>query len=140
MDNCCFGTHGADTSPIGVRHFEIYDNELVFDNFGANCEPQQDLQWFFWVRGGTGIIADNILPAIQSQCGETKANIPFSVLNTRRNSGPFCCWTTYPTPHQVGQGYGAGAVFNPFTAACGAYNGENHSYYIYFEPVYIWNN
>ena len=138
IDNCSMGNHGADTSNIGVRHFELYDNELIFDNFGSNCEPQQDVQWFFWVRGGTGVITDNILPSITSQCGGTKSNIPLSVLNTRRDSGPYCCWTTYPAPHQPGQGYGNGAVLHSFSdSPCAA---GDFSYYIFAEPIYIWNN
>lgn len=141
LDNAGIGSHGADTGPIGLRHVELYNNELIFDTFG-DCDGSVTLplNWFFWMRGGTGVITDNILPAISSCAWGNKGSIVFSVLNTRRNSGPFCCWTNYPTPHQVGQGYGAGAVFYPFTSACGTYNGENHSYYIYFEPVYIWNN
>jgi hypothetical protein len=137
MDNCSMGNHGADTSPIGVRHFELYDNELIFDNFGSNCEPQQDVAWFFWVRGGTGVITDNVLPSITSQCGGTKNNIQLSVLNTRRNSGCYACWTSYPAPHQVGQGFGDGAVYNQWSCPTLLQDG---SYYVYSEPLYIWNN
>jgi hypothetical protein len=139
LDNCTQGNHGADTSTIGVRHFELYNNELVFDTFG-DCNTEVDLQWFFWVRGGTGVITDNILPRITSTCTGTKGNIRLSVLNTRRSSGPYCCWTQYPAPHQVGQGYGPGAVFHQYTSQCGPYSGDNYSYYTYREPLYIWNN
>jgi len=117
---------------------EIYDNELIFDNFG-DCDGSTTLPvpWFFWMRGGTGVITDNVLPAISSCAWGDKGNILFSVLNTRRNSGGYPCWTTYPAPHQVGQGYGSGAVF------CSHYSGANLGqldYYTYLEPVYIWNN
>ena len=139
LDNCTQGTHGADTSTIGVRHFELYNNELVFDSF-ADCNTELDLQWFFWVRGGTGVVTDNILPRITSTCSGQKGNIRFSVLNTRRDSGPYCCWTQHPAPHQVGQGYGPGAVFHQYTSQCGPYAGQDYSYYTYQEPVYIWNN
>jgi hypothetical protein len=139
LDNSTQGTHGADTSTIGVRHFELYNNELVFDSF-TDCNTELDLQWFLWVRGGTGVITDNILPRITSTCSGHKGNIRFSVLNTRRDSGPYCCWAQYPAPHQVGQGYGPGAVFHQYTSQCGPYSGQNHSYYTYQEPVYIWNN
>ena len=139
LDNCTQGSHGADTSTIGVRHFELYNNELVFDSF-ADCNTELDLQWFFWVRGGTGVITDNSLPRISSTCSGQKGNIRLSALNTRRNSGPYCCWTQYPTPHQVGQGYGPGAVFHQYTSQCGPYAGDNFSYYTYQEPLYVWNN
>src|SRR6266542_1054474 len=138
MDNSGMASHGADTSPIGMRHLEIYDNELIFDDFG-DCDGSvtQPLNWFFWIRGGTGVITDNILPAISSCAWGNKGNILFSVLNTRRKSGGYPCWTTYPAPHQVGQGYGSGAVFHSH------YSGANYGkldYYTFLEPVYIWNN
>ena len=139
LDNTTQGNHGADTSTIGVRHFELYDNELVFDSF-ADCNTELDLQWFFWVRGGTGVITDNILPRIASTCTGQKGNIRLSVMNTHWDTGPYCCWSQYPAPHQVGQGYGPGAVFHQYTSQCGPYSGENYSYYLFQEPLYIWNN
>jgi hypothetical protein len=90
MDNSGMTSHGADSSPIGLRHVELYDNELIFDNFG-DCDGSVTLpvQWFFWQRGGTGVITDNILPAISSCDWGKKANIPFSALNIRRNTGGY---------------------------------------------------
>ncbi|SRR6266545_2970531 len=140
LDNSDFSSHGADTSGRGQRHVEIYDNELIFDIFSGDCATELPLQHFFWLRGGTAVITDNVIPRIQSQCAGTKGNIVFSVLNTRRNSGPYCCWETYPAPHQVGMGYGPGAVFVPHISVCGPYSGFDYSYHLYAEPVYIWNN
>ena len=141
FDNSGLSSHGADTGPIGMRHVELYDNELIFDNFGE-CDGSVTLNvpWFFWQRGGTGVITDNILPAISSCAWGNKGNILFSVLNTRRNSGPYCCWKNYPAPHQVGQGYGSSAVFHKYTPTNCWGQGENFSYYTFSEPVYIWNN
>ena len=141
LDNSGLSSHGADTGPIGLRHVELYDNELIFDNFG-DCDGSVtlNLTWFFWMRGGTGVITDNILPAISSCAWGNKGNIRFSVLNTRRNSGPYCCWKNYPAPHQVGQGYGSSAVFHKYTPTNCWGQGENFSYYTFSEPVYIWNN
>jgi hypothetical protein len=138
LDNSGMSTHGADTSPIGIRHIEIYDNELIFDNFG-DCDGSITLNVnrFFWLRGGTGIITDNILPAISSCAWGTKGNIQFSVLNLTRNAGCYPCWVGYPAPHQVGQGYGTGAVFHQWDCPNLLNDG---SYYIFSEPVYIWNN
>jgi hypothetical protein len=138
LDNSALGSHGADTSPIGLRHVEIYDNELIFDNFG-DCDGSitLPLPWFFWMRGGTGIITDNILPNISSCAWGNKGNILFSVLNIRRNTGGYPCWTNYPAPHQVGQGFGPGVVFHSH------YSGSTYgrlSYNTYLEPVYIWDN
>jgi hypothetical protein len=138
LDNSAFSSHGADTSGRGQRHVEIYDNELIFDTFLGDCATELPIQHFFWLRGGTAVITDNVIPRIQSQCAGTKGNILFSVLNTRRNSGPYCCWSTYPAPHQVGQGFGPGAVFHWFIhSACAT---GNFGYFLYSEPVYVWNN
>src|SRR5439155_1448899 len=53
----------------------------------------------FWMRGGTGVITDNILPAMSSTAWGDKANIPFSVLNISRNTGGYPCRRDYPAPH-----------------------------------------
>ena len=138
LDNSGMTSHGADTGPIGMRHVELYNNELIFDNFG-DCEGSVTLpvQWFFWQRGGTSVITDNILPAISSCAWGNKSNVLFSVLNIRRNTGCYPCWTQYPAPHQVGQGYGTGALFHSWTCA---QIPDQPNYHIYLEPVYIWNN
>jgi len=138
LDNSGMASHGADTGPIGLRHVELYDNELVFDNFG-DCDGHVTLpvNWFFWQRGGTSVIMDNILPAISSCAWGNKSNVTFSVLNIRRNTGGYPCWTQYPAPHQVGQGYGPGAVSHSY------YSGANYGrldYHTYLEPAYIWGN
>ena len=87
LDNSGMTSHGADTGPIGMRHVELYNNELIFDNFG-DCDGSVTLpvNWFFWQRGGTSVITDNILPAISSCAWGNKGNVLFSVLNTRRNT------------------------------------------------------
>jgi hypothetical protein len=103
------GTHGADTSPYGVRHFEIYNNTFTFaGNSLLN-------QWVF-IRGGSGIIADNVMPDIP-----TKSEIKIQIQNLRRNAGPYPCWDNgWPAPHQIGQGH----------------NGSTSV----VEGLYIWNN
>lgn len=136
MENSAMASHGE--GPTGLRHIEVYDNELIFDTFGADCATEIHLQHFFWQRGGTGVITDNNVPRISSQCSGNKSNVKFSVLPVRRLYGPYCCWTQYPLPHQPGQGYGPGAVCNEtYQGAC--LNGT-YPYCIYAEPVYIWNN
>jgi hypothetical protein len=136
LDNSGMGSHGADTSPFGMRHVEIYNNELIFDDFGADGNATVNVNWFFWQRGGTSVITDNILPAISSEAWGSKGNIFFSALNLRRSKGCYPCWQTYPAPHQIGQGYGPGAVFHKWSCT----QISDASYYIYAEPVYIWNN
>lgn len=103
------GSHGADTGPYGVRQFEIYNNTFI------RASNSMLNQWFM-VRGGSGVITDNVFPDIVG-----KAEINMQIQNLRRNGGPYPCWRGgWPAPHQIGQGH-------------------NGSSYV-VEGVYIWNN
>lgn len=138
FDNSGMSSHGADTGGVGLRHVELYDNELVFNVFGGGANADTlPLEWFCWIRGGTGVVTDNYLPAISSSAWGNKANIYLSALNIRRNSGGFPCWTSYPAPHQVGQGYGPGAEFHSYSGSAPWFE---TGYNIYSEPLYIWGN
>lgn len=139
FDNSGFSSHGPDTGPVGLRHTEIYNNILVFTPGGdSDGTKTLGLNWFWWIRGGTAVITDNVFPAISSTAWGSKPTIKMTVLNIWRNTGPYACWTSYPAPHQVGQGYAAGAVFHSYTSP--NVNYAEASYYTYSEPVYIWNN
>jgi hypothetical protein len=114
-------SHGADTSEAGTRHWEIYDNTFTFMDFGGCNNPQTPpLNWFLYLRGGSGIIADNVWADINSCTWGNKPEINMTVQNLRRTSGPYPCWTTYPAPRQIGQGH----------------NGTS----FVTDPVYIWGN
>ena len=121
FDNSGMASHGADTSPDGTRHWEVYDNTFTFTNFG-DCDGSQtlNLNYFFYIRGGTGVIADNVIPDIASCAWGDKTELVTTVQNIRRNAGPYPCWVGYPAPRQVGQSHD-GAT--PIT-----------------DPVYIWAN
>jgi hypothetical protein len=121
FDNSGMASHGADTSEDGTRHWELYDNVFKFTNFG-DCSGAQTLglNWYFYIRGGTGIIADNQWDDINSCAWGNKAELTMIVQNIRRNSGPYPCWATYPAPHQIGQ----------------SHNGISST----TDPVYIWGN
>jgi hypothetical protein len=138
LDNTGASSHGPDSSPIGVRHFEIYNNTYVFTNYSnstvMNIQTWQDL------RGGTGVIANNVIPSIHSQNWGNRPTLKLRVEIPARNTGPYACWTGgYPAPHQVGQGYGTGAVYHDFNTT---YAGApwNAYYYVYAEPLYMWGN
>jgi len=141
LDNAGLGSHGADTGTYGLRHVELYDNELIFDNFG-DCDGSTTMpvNWFFWMRGGTGVVTDNIIPAISSCPWGNKENVGVGINNIFEHAGPYCCWVGYPAPHQIGQGFGPGAVFHGLTGICDPFIGQNVSYYTYSEPLYVWNN
>jgi hypothetical protein len=118
FDNSAIASHGQDTSPAGTRHWEVYDNVFTFTASGENYPL--NLNYFFYVRGGTGVIADNVFPNIASQMWGEKGEILMTVFNIRRSSQFVPCQTSYPAARQIGQNYR---------------NGSNVT-----DPVYIWGN
>ena len=138
FDNAGFGTHGADTSFYGQRHFEVYDSEFVFNSTTGEV---LNLNWWFFIRGGTFVVTDCIMPLLSSQDYGNKASFNMTVMNLQRNSANYPCWgagtvngANYPAPHQAGQGFGPGAVFHDWVGPYG-----DADYYTYLEPIYIWN-
>jgi hypothetical protein len=121
FDNSGLASHGADTSESGTRHWEIYDNVFTFTNHG-DCDGSRTLNIvrFMYLRGGTGVIADNVIPDMISCAWGDKPEIDFTVQNPNRNAGPYACWRTYPVPHQIGQGHSGTTSVT--------------------DPVYIWGN
>jgi len=137
LDNSALGSHGADTSPIGARLWEVTDNIFYYDNLNpAGCEAY-NLNYAFYIRGGTGVIANNTFADINSgQCYGDKSEILIAIQNLRRASTTNSCWGAtasgiqYPSPRQFGFGYTTGKAGNDST---GQYFGDS-------EPAYIFNN
>jgi hypothetical protein len=120
FDNSGFVYHGADTSPSGARHVEVYNNKFIFTLTGSDYNYPLNINWWTFVRGGTGVFTDNEMPDIKSQMWGTKSKIHMTVQNLQRRAGPYPCWKVYPAPHQIGQSHnGATSVT---------------------DPMYIWNN
>ena len=124
FDNAGTGSHGADTGPYGTRHWEYYNNTHIF-------EPTTNgvvlpLNWWIFIRGGTGVITDNVMPKITSQDYPNKGSVTMIVENIRRNAGPYPCWTTYPAPHSAGRGN----------------NGTSNTMLVgdFTDPIRVWNN
>ena len=115
FNNSNLATHGAETSPKGLRHFELHDNAFLFDDLG---EDTLNLCRWIWIRGGTGIITDNSMPDLKSQMWGDGDEIQMIVMSLRRKC-LYAGWP-YPVPHQVGQGH----------------DGTNSV----LDPLYIWNN
>jgi hypothetical protein len=115
-------SHGLDSSPYGARQWEVYGNNFIFDTSGrspaGNSYPL-NMNWWFFVRGGTGVIWGNNMPDLVQQQLGTKASILLTVFNIRRTSAYIPCQTSHLALHQVGQGYKNGLVQ---------------------DPVYIWGN
>jgi hypothetical protein len=111
--------HGADTSNHGYRHAEWYNNVFVFNGF-PDARTLNVNRWFY-IRGATGVITDNVMPDILSGYYGDKPEILLSVMSLRRNEGPYACWgantpgVQWPVPRQVGQGHdGTRPVRDPF--------------------------
>jgi hypothetical protein len=113
-------SHGWDTSPVGVRHWEIYNN--VFQHPGGSCSTQLCNQnWLILMRGGTGVITDNQFVDLAGSYWGNKAEISFWVRGAEdaRPQGS-CSNVSYPVPRQVGQNHNGTGYFT--------------------DPIRIWNN
>ena len=136
MDNSAWSTHGADTSSYGMRTFEIYNNTAVFN--GYSDETTFNLgNGYFYVRGGSFVYHDNVLPALTSMDYGTKPDLAFIQQQLQR-IGPNGCWGAgtaagedYPAPRQIGMGNVTGNGHAPTgvinltggggSASCGTY-------------------
>jgi len=63
-DNAGGATHGADTSTVGMRTMEYYNNAGIFETYSDGTTA--NMNWWMFVRGGTLVWHDNTLPAISS--------------------------------------------------------------------------
>ena len=111
----------------------MYDSTFIFNAYTDGTTF--NINWWFYVRGGTFVVADNIMPAIVSTDYGTKPAFNMTVMNLQRNGGPDPCWgagttngAAYPAPRQVGLGRVTGTRGNDSMA----YAGDS-------EPAYIWN-
>ena len=140
FDNAGFGTHGADTSNYGQRHFEYYNNTGVFEGYSDGTTF--NMCWWFFIRGGTFVIYNNTLPPLVSGDYGTKWDTDMTVMNLQRNGGPDACWgagtaggADYHAPRQVGFGYVTGTGRDGLGRA-----NDSITYVGDSEPGYIWAN
>ena len=148
LNNAGFGTHGADTGPIGERYFEFYNNVGVFN--GYNDLTTFPMNWWMFVRGGTYVVYNNTLPPLSSTDYGTKSDINMTVMNLQRNAGPNPCWgagtsggAKYRAPHQVGTGYVTGTTKDGTgrnTYSISSYGYSTPQFVGDSEPAYIWGN
>lgn len=145
INNSGLGGHGADTSFWGMRHYEVYDSEFIFN--GINNQTLNITFFIYW-RGGTGLVADCIIPDINSSDYGNKTEILLQIQNLDRNAGPNGLWSDndgqvpeYPCPRQIGMGRVTGSGVdgqgrstdpNPGQGWAGTYVGDS-------EPIYVWD-
>jgi len=118
-----FNSHGADSSPYGMRHFEIYNNSFTFPDTSctAGNTSLSNINQYIWIRGGTGVIFDNSFAALSSTCWGRKTEVKLSIRGAEddRPQGT-CSQVHYPVPHQLGQ--------------------SNNGVTDITDPIYFWGN
>ena len=113
-----FNSHGWDTSPVGARHFEVYNNKFMHDGGTSQIANQN---WAIWIRGGTGVIYSNQIANLAGSYWGDKAEINLSIRGAEdaRPQGS-CSSVKYPAPRQLGQNHNGSSYFT--------------------DPIYIWGN
>jgi hypothetical protein len=115
-DSTGFNSHGYDTSPWGMRHFEIYNN--TFHNScseNGTCSSQNNINQMIWIRGGTGVVYNNWMANNSNGYWGTKPQVRISGRAYAEPSliGVSCTSLTYPQPRQPGQGYETSRITDP---------------------------
>ena len=125
-------SHGTDTSTWGNRQWEVYNNTFKYTGGDCDFKTYAPMDYFIYIRGGTGIIADNVIGDINSCATGNKAEIKFAIFNLRQSgAGPHPCWAGgYPSPRQHGMGRVTGTAGDD---SFGVYYGDS-------DPIYIWGN
>jgi hypothetical protein len=150
FDYGSFNSHGLDTSAVGVRHFEVYDNAFRNNSAGgwtgsAAMSDISNQNWAIWIRGGTGVIYNNVIDDIaNSYWGAGKSEAKFDIRAQQDNSGVSyghfsdgrakysAGIGTYPRQRQLGQNWS-----NTLTNSVGL-NGGVGDYFT--DPIYAWGN
>ncbi|MGB6546644.1 MAG: hypothetical protein WBE97_13580 [Candidatus Acidiferrales bacterium] len=118
--------HGP-TSTYGTRQIELYNNTFEWTNSNISADR------YFWFRGGTAVITNNSVQALNSAC-TGGPSFQFIVEDATRSSIHNCC-TVYGCFHQPGTGANGvgGSTFQ------GSISAPPDPFAI-SDPIYIWNN
>jgi hypothetical protein len=107
-------SHGKDTSPNGMRQFEIYGNN--FKNTRDSTQLANENQ-AIWLRGGTGVVYDNTFDNLAGNFWGTKNIV---TMNIRSDAWTCSPPPAYPLSHQLGQ--------------------NNNGTSDFTDPIYFWHN
>lgn len=112
-------SHGFDTSPFGMRHYEVYNN--VFHNTRGN-DQLSNANWTVWQRGGVSVIYNNTMDNIAGNNWGDKPELKAQIRVDQIPGKPVanCAAAIYPLPRQLGQNH----------------NGTN----FFTDPNYAWAN
>lgn len=153
-DNSGGTTHGADTGNYGQRHFEVYNSLFIPTEMGASSPA---LAYWIFIRGGTGILFDNVMPNCSNSQYPNKPSVSLTAENLQRDGGPNPLWAwgsasvAYPVPRQVGFGRVTGSGTTSWTLGPGISVAKPAGYTVSgstdsityvgdSEPFYQWNN
>lgn len=125
QDGGGFNSHGKDSSPYGMREFEIYNNSFTFPD--TTCllgnSSLSNINKWNWIRGGSGVMFNNAIAHLTSSCWGVKTEIRLSnrgAEDDRWPQGISCGALTYPASHQLGQNNNGSADFT--------------------DPIWFWGN
>jgi hypothetical protein len=144
MQDSAVNTHGQETSIYGARTWEVYGN-----SFKLTAGNPYNMQDWFQVRGGTGVVTANSMDNIPF-----KGGIQLLVYSITRGmndgAGGAFCPLAYPAPRQTGWGwsanssaaFGVGIDTNAGRLVGASSPGEFGPDGIgaTLDPVYVWNN
>lgn len=149
IHNGSFGSHGFDSNPNGLRHYEEVGNIFYCDNTAGMGHAVGMTNWISR-RGGTGMVMGNSFPATTANCNLTSNPVP-ALHNASFNliqSIPIPGWpgaygsgsnpTTYPDAHQNGWGYITGATIVGDSTRQGIPGGAG--FHQDLEPTYVGGN
>jgi hypothetical protein len=106
FNNCEITSHGWCTSPVGLRHFEVYRNDF---NFEACQTNRCNLNRYLFIRGGSGVIWGNSMDDIRSSYWGSKDEVHFAIRNIQDECGHGARCPVYPDdypiPRQTGMGF-----------------------------------
>ena len=116
--------HGHDSGVVGARQMEIYDNTFVLTDRGNDTA---NLGRWIGLRGGTGVITDNIFPVLNVPAfGGLKSNVTLAVFVLQSAELGGCYTGTYPWLRQIGRGWDGSL--------------DPHGDPQVLDPLYYWNN
>jgi hypothetical protein len=124
--NAGLANHGHDTGNPGARHAEYYDNVFNITDRNYTIDAAN-----IRMRGGTGIVANNVFPAQNGQ-GQTLGSVQFSLFVLRSSNQGGCPGAptniSYPWLYQHGWGWDGTNTADP--------NGQRQQ----IEPLYWFLN
>lgn len=100
FQDAAVGSHGQETSPNGVRHWEFYHN-----TFRISKDNPINLNSWVQIRGGTGIFTQNQLDEIPWGKSQFQLNVFSITRGANDGHGGSFCPVEYPAPRQTGWGW-----------------------------------